>query len=294
MNLSLFVKFVFFIKYSNLQIPISTNYACHSNKERNAIHAGCFMLHLQNTHQKILTHQPLPLHTVIIKGGLQWTSTGNEVRATMSKLIYESCGDHYCTVENKKIDPFLCLYKGCELLLGENVDVLNGLANGTRGIFKGYKLKPGEQLHATCVNGYFVNALFANQIEALVCTHVGSKYRGEFQVEPKKNRCVVQIPNPLLEEKQKRIKQPIQIFQVPLIHNLATTGHKLQGQTKDTIVVSDLFYGSNWMYVILSRVKTRNGLFLRNPINASKLMNQDSDGRLKLHEQWLRDTIPLR
>ena len=77
-------------------------------------------------------------------------------------------------------------------------------------------------------------------------------------------------------------------------NNLATTGHKLQGQTKDTIVVSDLFYGSNWMYVILSRVKTRNGLFLRNPINASKLMNQDSDGRLKLHEQWLRDTIPLR
>jgi hypothetical protein len=67
------------------------------------------MLHLQNTHQEILTHQPPPLHTVIIKGGLQWTSTGNEARATMSKLIYESCEDHFCTQENKKIDPFLCL-----------------------------------------------------------------------------------------------------------------------------------------------------------------------------------------
>jgi len=253
------------------------------------------MIHLQNTHQQMLTNQPLPLHTVIIKGGLKWTSTSNDVRDTMSKLIYESCGDHYCTTsDNKKIDPFLCLYKGCELLLGQNVDVINGLANGTRGIFKGYKLKPGERLHTTCVNGYFVNALFASQLEALVCTHVGSKYRGEFLVEPTKNRCVVSIPNPLIEGKQKRIKQPIHIFQVPLILNLATTGHKLQGQTKETIVVSDYHYGNNWMYVILSRVKTRNGLFLCETINGRKLMNPNTDGRLKLHEQWLRDTIPLR
>ena len=118
------------------------------------------------------------------------------------------------------------------------------------------------------------NALFASQLEALVCTHVGSKYRGEFLVEPTKNRCVVSIPNPLIEGKQKPIKQPIHIFQVPLILNLATTGHKLQGQqTKETIVVSDYHYRNNWMYVILSRVKTRNELFVREPINGRKLMN---------------------
>jgi hypothetical protein len=51
------------------------------------------------------------------------------------------------------------------------------------------------------------------------------------------------------------------------------TGHKLQGQTKETIVVSDYHYRNNWMYVILSRVKTRNELFVREPINGRKLMN---------------------
>lgn len=73
------------------------------------------------------------------------------------------------------------------------------------------------------------------------------------------------------------------------------TGNKLQGQTKETIVVSDYHYRNNWMYVILSRVKTRNGLFFCESINGTrKLMNPNTDGRLKLHEQWLRDTIPLR
>jgi hypothetical protein len=252
------------------------------------------MKHLELTHSKQI-HPPPPQHTVIIKAGLHWSSTSNEIRPAMTKLIYETCGDHYCNWKgNKKVDPFLCLINGCELLLGDNVDVTKGLANGTRGILKGYKMKPGQATHTTCVNGYFVNAVFATQLESVVCTHIGSKYKGDFEIEPSKNKSVIQIPNPVIQEKQSRIKQPVHITQVPLIRNLATTGHKLQGQTKESIVVSDYFYGSNWMYVILSRVKTRYGLFLRDPINARKLMNTDLDGRLPLHEQWLRDNIPLR
>ena len=42
-------------------------------------------------------------------------------------------------------------------MLGDNVDVMNGLANGTRGLFKGIKLKPGETCHVT-VTG-FINSL---------------------------------------------------------------------------------------------------------------------------------------
>jgi hypothetical protein len=277
-----------------LQIPQNTNYACYSNKERNAIHAGCFMKHLEGTHSKLIHISP-PKHTIIIKAGLHWSSTSSEIRPAMSKLIYETCGDHYCDRNgNKKIDPFLCLINGCELLLGENVDVAKGLANGTRGIFKGYKMKPGQETHITSVNGYFVNAVFASQLVSVVCTHIGSKYRGDFEVEPSKSKCVIKIPNPLIQEKKTRIKQPVHVTQVPMIRNLATTGHKLQGQTKESLVVSDYLYGSNWMYVILSRVKTRYGLFLRDEISAKKLSNMDSDGRLPLHEQWLRDTIPLR
>jgi len=240
-------------------------------------------------------HQQPPSHTVIVKANLAWTSTGNTIREGMSKLIYESCGDHYCSYgRNKRIDPYLCLYKGCELMLGDNVDVVNGLANGTRGIFKGITLKPGETSHITCLNGFYVHSVFASQIERLECEHTGSKYTGIFCVEPSKKTCCIQMPNPLLDGSDTRIRQSIYMTQIPLIRNLATTGHKLQGQTKEAIIVSDYYYGSNWVYVVLSRVTTRAGLFLRKPINKNKLASTNVDGRLLLHEAWLRDNVPLR
>ena len=183
--------------YRNIPIPSHANYACHSNNERNSIHAGVFFNHLQQTHFKTLHQQP-PSHTVIVKANLAWTSTGNTIRDGMSKLIYESCGDHFCSYgRNKRIDPYLCLYKGCELMLGDNVDVMNGLANGTRGLFKGIKLKPGETSHVTCLNGFYVKSVFASQIESLECEHTGSKYTGMFCVEPSKKTCCIQMPNPL-------------------------------------------------------------------------------------------------
>jgi hypothetical protein len=102
------------------------------------------------------------------------------------------------------------------------------------------------------------------------------------------------MPNPLLDGSDTRIRQSIYMTQIPLIRNLATTGHKLQGQTKDAIIVSDYVYGSNWIYVVLSRVTTIAGLFLRNPINKYKLASTRVDGRLLLHEAWLRENVPLR
>ena len=52
-------------------------------------------------------------------------------------------------------------------------------------------------------------------------------------------------------------------FQLPVVSNTATTGHKLQGSGVDNLFVSEWFNEASWIYVILSRVKTRNGLFLR-------------------------------
>ena len=52
-------------------------------------------------------------------------------------------------------------------------------------------------------------------------------------------------------------------IQFPLLHNSATTGHKLQGSTVQNIFVNDIKYQQNWAYVVLSRVKTMGGLYLR-------------------------------
>ena len=55
--------------------------------------------------------------------------------------------------------------------------------------------------------------------------------------------------------------------QLSFVSNFATTGHKLQGASLDQILVNDWHYGENWAYVVLSRARTRDGLFLRTPLD---------------------------
>ena len=45
--------------------------------------------------------------------------------------------------------------------------------------------------------------------------------------------------------------------------NNATTGHKLQGSSVDKLFVHCWVYVQNWVYVMLSRVRRRKGLYLR-------------------------------
>ncbi len=67
------------------------------------------------------------------------------------------------------------------------------------------------------------------------------------------------------------------MIHIPANINDATTGHKLQGMSKDVIVVSSWPTGGlatmfkNWEYVVLSRVRTLSGLYLVEPINMDKL-----------------------
>ena len=64
--------------------------------------------------------------------------------------------------------------------------------------------------------------------------------------------------------------------QLPVISNNATTGHKLQGSTKESIFITRFFYETkNWNYVVLSRVRTRKGLFLKEPLDPSQDFTMD-------------------
>jgi hypothetical protein len=66
------------------------------------------------------------------------------------------------------------------------------------------------------------------------------------------------------------------MVQIPANSNDATTGHKLQGMSKDAIIVSSWPTGrlaamfKNWEYVVLSRVRTLSGLYLVKPIDMDK------------------------
>jgi hypothetical protein len=51
----------------------------------------------------------------------------------------------------------------------------------------------------------------------------------------------------------------------------ASTGHKLQGMSKDAVIVTSWPTGfKNWGYVVLSRVRTLSGLYLVKPIEMDK------------------------
>jgi hypothetical protein len=73
--------------------------------------------------------------------------------------------------------------------------------------------------------------------------------------------------------------------QIPANLNDRTTGHKLQGMSKDVIIVSSWPTGGlsktfkNWEYVVLSHVRTLSGLYLVDPIDMEKLFNPSSQLR---------------
>ena len=56
-------------------------------------------------------------------------------------------------------------------------------------------------------------------------------------------------------------------IQLPILINNATTGHKLQGSGVNEIFVHNWSYVKNWVYVILSRVKTKMGLYTRQKLS---------------------------
>jgi hypothetical protein len=68
-------------------------------------------------------------------------------------------------------------------------------------------------------------------------------------------------------------KYQCKMKQIPANINNATTGHKLQGISKDVISVASwpaISMFKNWEYVVLSRVRTLSGLYLVKPIDINK------------------------
>ena len=64
-----------------------------------------------------------------------------------------------------------------------------------------------------------------------------------------------------------------QMHQLPVNLNDATTGHKLQGMSKDIIIITSWPSGElfrNWEYTVLSRVHTLKGLYLFQEIPLDK------------------------
>jgi hypothetical protein len=87
--------------------------------------------------------------------------------------------------------------------------------------------------------------------------------------------------------------------QIQANSNDATTGHKLQGMSKDAIVVTSWPTGGlaamfkNWEYVVLSCVCTLSGLYLVEPIDMYNLLKPSSELKKYIENARQKETNML-
>ncbi len=167
-------------------------------------------------------------------------------------------------------------------MLTENEDVSNGQANGTLCTLESIHLKSGVQLkdlEIVSFEGCHVRMAGASQIDHLLCRFdCGNNFIGTFKVCPKKALCHVTMTTNFLPGINQNANAKINMNQLHVLINHATTGHKLQGRSLDSVFVSSWGSFKNWACVVLSRVTSENGLFLRKPLDPTK--NYRLDGRL--------------
>ena len=155
-----------------------------------------------------------------------------------------------------------------------NADVPNGKANGTRAQVKRLVLKAGSewknvQLDVDGIGTISVRGVSAEQVSHIVLQHCNTNIEPQkFMLEPKdfSFTALMPIPDLLQGESIQRNKSGMKGYQLPIVSNTATTGHKLQGSSMDVLFVHEWNYTTNWPYVVLSRVRTMEGLWFREPL----------------------------
>jgi hypothetical protein len=92
----------------------------------------------------------------------------------------------------------------------------------------------------------------------------------KFKLEAKSFSTKVSLK---LYKRLRRFECKMKQFPANININDATTGHNLQGMSKDVIIVASWPTESmfrNWEYVVLFRVRTLSGLYLIKPIDINK------------------------
>ena len=148
------------------------------------------------------------------------------------------------------------------------------IGNGSQCKCKQIKLKPGARPVWKNWDRHKVYTVSIQDVEYVDFYHYPSPPKGAsktFRLKPEKVGATIDFP--LSSQKEGiRIKLgKLKVTQLPVNCNIATTGHKLQGMSKDALIVNSWGYGfENWVYVVLSRVRTRSGLFLNKKLDLKK------------------------
>ena len=225
-----------------------------------------FRSYLKNHHAGLDKHN-VPTSAIIKQSNPAWAHSKVPLSFDQRKVVFEECSESDTTnAQKKRMDPLLCLFKVSNVMGTDNVDVKNGMANGTTSTFHTVRLKPGKAATPIQMHGCWVYAVDIGDVDHIELAWQDCHFKGTYKMFPEMN--VFQVKYPIVElGKPMKVNTDIRFDYFPNIINHVTTGHKLQGKSMDALVITEWTVGKkNWAYVILSRVRTLGGLFLMTPI----------------------------
>ena len=254
-------------------LPNNIRYATYKNADRDSINAALFEKAVMNSSdpdfgllvfaskQKI--KDSTRKYSALNNWGILWEN------ATESGIKFSS--------SSKRMDPVLKLYRGMRVMLTENKDVLKGIANGTQATVEHVVLKRNESYGETELKGgsvrqpatYKVKAALAHQLDYIQLRHVNDNMKpAVFRMKPQEFTFKTEVPSCLdFQHRHAKDWVSMKATQLPIICNDATTGHKLQGSSVEDLFVHEWSHTcKNWIYVVLSRVRTLSGLFCRDRV----------------------------
>lgn len=252
--------------------------------------------------------------------------------------ILSTCGDaNVKRGRGKCVDPALCLYYGARFICITDNKALSETVprgNGTMCRFRSVKVKENAiSLRTRIFHGRRVTTVNANDVEYIECEVIDNtshikKMTRDLQIamqNPNPNKeHIRQLQQKINSERDKKVfhmtaknsetlvtcrmnkntpklKFKTNMSQFPINLADAVTGHKLQGRTLEKIVITawGLDCWRNWEYTVLSRVKSRKGLFLLQELDLDKSYGatqqfKDFISRLKTTETATLDAIGYR
>ena len=179
--------------------------------------------------------------------------------------------------QSAKIDPVLRLFPCSLFMCTTNDDLDKGRGNDTVCKCVQVKLKSPDSLQwknwegrkgQNCFSWWY----WVDQIRTLSQPTATTGNTKVFQTEAQDFLVFCPISNkPWLWWPHSLSSECLLVMQFPVNSTVATTGHKLQGMSKDKLIVSFWNYRfAHWIYVILSRVQTLSGLYLCKPLDLHK------------------------
>lgn len=155
-------------------------------------------------------------------------------------------------------------------IVNTNEDVASGIANGTRATLQDIILTDDAVIFITQIGGREVHTVSAKHVVCLVFKHTVTNWQSTTCFPTLPAGCFPILPythvfKKLFHGKTANGSAKNTLFPCELATIL--TGHKMQGQTVANIMMGSMspkhkFVKTGWIYVVLSKVRSIEGLFL--------------------------------